>query len=309
MRNLPSRLARYLTERLHELSYGLTYIYRAPGQSVVTIIIIGLTLALPLLFIALLHNAEYLIAGLQRSASISVYFEREVSQEYLQEVQKHWSAKKEIQAVHMVTPEQGLVQLQQNVDWANILTDLPENPLPPVLVFEPQDNAMVAALLPELEQLPGVELVQADLAWINYVLDLVGLAEHFVLALAVLLSTTLFFVISHAIYFMVHFHRREITIIQLIGGTDMFIRRPFLNSGLWLGVLGAGLAGLLVSVLIAWLQAPVSKVVAYYSSQFKLQGLTLSYWVGLLVSGAILGYWGAWLAVTRYLRANWVSKS
>jgi cell division transport system permease protein len=92
-------------------------------------------------------------------------------------------------------------------------------------------------------------------------------------------------------------------VTKLIGATNAFIRRPFLYTGLWYGLMGAVLAWLLVAIFLGLLSDPVSRLSFLYNSQFSLGGLDLETTAILLGSGILLGLAGSWLAVGRHLQA------
>ncbi|HSC47748.1 MAG TPA: cell division protein, partial [Gammaproteobacteria bacterium] len=71
----------------------------------------------------------------------------------------------------------------------------------------------------------------------------------------------------------------------------------------WYGLAGGLLACLLVVTAVALVEGPVERLAGLYGSGFKLQGLGVSGALGLLGSGALLGWAGSWLAVARHLRA------
>jgi cell division transport system permease protein len=95
----------------------------------------------------------------------------------------------------------------------------------------------------------------------------------------------------------------EIEVTKLVGGTDGFIRRPFLYLGFCYGLAGALVAALVVALGLLLLAAPVRAVAALYGSGFALRGLSPIETGVLLAGGALLGWVGAGLAAARHLRA------
>ncbi len=86
-----------------------------------------------------------------------------------------------------------------------------------------------------------------------------------------------------------------------MGGTDAYVRRPFLYMGALYGT-GAGLLAWLVLVFgLDWLNAAVVRLAGLYGSDFALQGVPLDDGLSLLLGAIFLGYIGAWLAVARHL--------
>jgi cell division transport system permease protein len=81
------------------------------------------------------------------------------------------------------------------------------------------------------------------------------------------------------------------------------VRRPFLYSGIWYGVLGALIAWSLVETGFWLLSGPVAHLAGLYHSAFSLQTLPLAMLSLLLGGGVLLGLLGSWLAVGRHLSA------
>ena len=65
--------------------------------------------------------------------------------------------------------------------------------------------------------------------------------------LAIILSLGIALIIGNTIRLTIDGKRDEIEIARHFGATDAFIRRPFLYCGLWYGVLGSGIAWLLLA--------------------------------------------------------------
>ena len=110
-------------------------------------------------------------------------------------------------------------------------------------------------------------------------------------------------VLGNTIRLAIEGRRDEIVIIKLVGGTDAFVRRPLLYTGLWFGLGGGIVAALLVTAGTLLLSPLVRDLAATYGSNFTLRGLGVIDSLQLVLLGAVLGLAGAWLAVARHLRA------
>ena len=96
--------------------------------------------------------------------------------------------------------------------------------------------------------------------------------------------------------------RIEIEVIKLVGGTDGYVRRPFLYMGVLYGLAGGVLAWLLLAFGLDWLNESVVELAQLYGSEFSLSGVPIEDGFSLLLGAVLLGYIGAWLAVARHLR-------
>jgi cell division transport system permease protein len=186
-----------------------------------------------------------------------------------------------------------------------VLTRLEKNPLPIVLEVLPKkessDAEQAALLLTRLQALPQADLAQLDLDWVKRLAVILIIGEKITFFLVMLLSLGVLLVIGNTIRLEIENRRREIIVIKLIGGTDAFIRRPFLYTGFWYGLGGGLFATIMVAAGLALLSEPVAKLAGLYGSDYGLMTLsfidTLSLW---LMSG-FLGLFGAWFAVAKHL--------
>jgi len=109
-------------------------------------------------------------------------------------------------------------------------------------------------------------------------------------------------VVGNTIRLAIQSRRDEITVVKLVGGTDAYVRRPFLYTGLLFGIFGAVVAAIMLTVLGFWLAGPVDKLAGLYQSQFRVTGLGFGGFISLLLIGGAVGLAGAWLAVGQHLR-------
>ena len=129
-----------------------------------------------------------------------------------------------------------------------------------------------------------------------------GVMKSFVFGLAVMLISALLLVIGNTIRLHIENRRVEIEVIKLVGGTDAYVRRPFLYMGALYG-LGAGvLAWGILAFGLNWLNDAVVGLAGLYGSDFALAGVPAADGLSLLLGAVLLGYIGAWIAVARHLR-------
>jgi cell division transport system permease protein len=96
--------------------------------------------------------------------------------------------------------------------------------------------------------------------------------------------------------------RDEIEVTKLVGGSDAFVRRPFLYSGVWYGIGGGVLAWVVAAIVLAALRDPVARIAGLYGSGFRLSGLGLEAGGILVGTGIVLGWLGSYVAASRHLR-------
>lgn len=286
---------------------SLRRLLRTPGASLLTWLVIGIALALPASLFVALGNMQQLTTGWDGTARLSLFLEDTVSESAGRALGQRLGQRSDVAAQRYISREQALEEFSQLSGFGDLLAELPDNPLPAVIVLQPALEASspvaMEQLLVELQATSGVELAQMDLQWVQRLYSIMALGERMTLALGCLLGLGVLLVSGNTIRLAIENRRDEILVTKLVGGTDAYVRRPFLYTGLWYGIGGAVVAWLLVALALWWLAAPVGALADLYGSQFALRGLGLGGATLLLLAGAGLGLAGAWLAVTRHLGA------
>ena len=111
-----------------------------------------------------------------------------------------------------------------------------------------------------------------------------------------------FLVIGNSVRLSIFSRRETINVMKLIGATDGFILRPFLNGGALLGGGGALLSLILSQALVWKLSAVVDQVALVFGTRFVVKGLSWDESLLLLLIAGIIGWLAAWLATVQHLR-------
>ena len=207
----------------------------------------------------------------------------------------------------MLDKDLALAEFQQHAGMGDALLQLDYHPLPSVIVVTPRSiDGGAAALEPlrdRLAAIDGVEQVQIDLLWVERLAAILAMFERFAGGLGVLLIIALLLVMANTIRLAIESRRDEILVIKLVGGTDAFVRRPFLYIGVLYGLLSGVLAWILLALGLAWLNVTVERVASLYQSEFALFGMPFTDGLALVFGSMVLGLAGAWLAVGQHVRA------
>lgn len=295
----------YLLRHAQVLLASLGQMARAPVATLLTLTVIGITLALPTGLYVVITNIERLSAGWDQGAQISLFLKRDVSENGALKLAQKIRDMRQVTRVDYISRDAALVEFKQHSGFGPALNALGDNPLPAVLTVRPapaETAAAIESLRAGLAQLPGVDLAELDVAWLKRLAAILEIAERAVWILAVLLATAVLLIIGNTIRLAVVSHQTEIEVIQLVGGTSAFIRRPFLYSGLLHGVIGGLVAWLVVEISLLLLSGPVRSLAGLYGSPFSLSGLDAGPGFVLVVAGGVLGWLGSRLAVDWQLR-------
>lgn len=301
-----ARIAAWRQQHRYSFSSSLGRLVARPWATAMTVSVIGIALALPLLFYVILDNARALSGGLREARELTVFLKTGEDATKTQAFATDLAKRTDVAAVATRTPEQGLAEFRQLSGFAEALDVLEHNPLPSVLVVTPRTEvgADDPPLLAELKADQRVDMVQYDAAWRHRLSAILGFGESAMLALMALLGLATLLVVGNTVRMDIQLRAEEIAVVQLMGASDGFVRRPFLYTGLWYGALGGLLAVLAVGAVELSVHPSLSALLDSYQNRYALHGFGALDALVVLATGALLGWLGAWIASTRHLLAG-----
>ena len=278
---------------------------RQPLATLMTAGVIGIAIALPSGLYLLIDNVRTLTGGWDGGSSISLFLAEDLDDRQAEKVRARIAQRPDVAEARLISREQALQEFRRRSGFGEALDLLDHNPLPAVVLVRPAPDAASAEatgrLAKELEGFREIDMVRVDLQWVRRLEAITRTLERGIYLLAGLLSAAVLLIIGNTVRLEIQNRHSEIEVIKLVGGTDAFIRRPFLYEGLWYGLLGALIAIALVVGGLALMQGPVQRLAGLYQSDFSLDILTSGTLLAVLLGGPLLGLAGAWLAVNRHL--------
>lgn len=297
----------YVLRHLQVMLFSLGQLWRQPLASAMTVFVIGIALALPAGLYVLLQNLNQVSNQWDDASQISLFMQKEFTDQQAKLFTKKLQEWPDIAAVNYQTSNKSLEEFRQLSGLGDLLDTLPTNPLPAIVTVSPSTNSLrpdaVGSLLARLDNLPEVDQAQLDMEWLQRLRSISETGQRGISILAILLSLSVLLVIGNTIRLAILNRQAEIKVTKLVGGTNAFVRRPFLYTGFWYGILGGVIAWLTLLLTLGLLSGPINELSHLYNSQFTLQWLVSQTFLALPISGMILGILGAWLAVGRHLSA------
>jgi cell division transport system permease protein len=292
-------------QHLYSLFSSLGRLVARPWATALTLAVMSLAMALPLLFWLLLDNARQLNGSVEDARALSVFLKPDRDAVAVETFARSVRERTDVAAVQVKTPDQGLAEFRGQSGFADALKVLHYNPLPAVLVVSPRNDApagdAAAALVADLQRDPAVDLVQYDAQWRQRLNAILALTARVAMVLASLLGMAALLVVGNTVRLDIQGRSDEIAVMQLLGANDGFVRRPFLYTGFWYGAF-AGVLSLVLIGIVEWaLAAPLTQLAASYEHRFDVHGLALADMGIVLGAGAVLGWLGAWLAASRHI--------
>ncbi|QNP39605.1 permease-like cell division protein FtsX [Lysobacter solisilvae (ex Woo and Kim 2020)] len=299
-----SRLGMWFDHHVYSLVASLGRMLRKPWATALTVGVMAVALALPLGLWVALQNVERFAGNVQQSRQVSLFLKTAVASERARALADELQARADVAAVELRTPEQGLDELRRR-GLGDSVAALEGNPLPSLLIVTPKadgDGDAEAALVQALQQLPEADVVQHDAGWRDRLAQWLRFGMRLAWVLAALLGFGALLVVGNTVRLDIQSRRDEIGVLQLLGASDGFIRRPFLYLGACYGVIAGALALAVLTVADLALRAPLAELARSYGSGFALHGFDLPQAIATVLGAGVLGWLGAGFVTGHYLR-------
>lgn len=305
--NLKKAFSIWLMQHAQACIFSLGQLFKNPLNSLLTTAVVGIALSLPAGFYLLLENCQRVATGWDNSAEISLFLKLDLDEHRPLSLADELRQFRGIASVEYKSPEAALKEFLSQSGASEALTVLEDNPLPAILLLQPKVSGLSGqeseSLIQKLRALPEVDTAQFDRQWIQRLFAIIEIVRQAVVVLSLLLAIAVLLIVGNTIRLAIYNRRTEIEVNKLFGATEAFIQRPFLYSGLFHGIGGSLLAWGLLSLSLFLMGSPVAQLAELYSSDFKLQGLSMHELMLLFIGGAGLGLFGSWVSVKRHIKA------
>ena len=254
------------------------------------------------------------LQSLQSKVDINVYFVPNASQDEVDAIRTAVAALPDVAAVTYTSREEALARYRernQNDEIAmQALAELDENPLGANLAIQALETSQyenIARFLEERRdsatQTPVIDEInyERNKESIDALTNIIGAVEQASIATMLVLIVAAVLITFNTIRLAIYTAREEISIMRLVGASNMFIRGPFMLQGVMYGLVAGVFSLMIFYPIMVWLGPRTEaffefNLFTYFISNF-------SYIFGVLIGiGVVLGLISSVLAVARYLR-------
>jgi cell division transport system permease protein len=231
----------------YALKEALASLWRGGQSGVLSTLTIALALIVFGAFLLVTSNLQRLGASWASAAEMSVYLDDGVTADQRAAIERQLAPSPMVASREFVSKPTALKRFKETFsDLSTVVDSLNDNPLPASyevrLGNTPAAGSSVESLATRLRETPGVVDVRYDRQWLNRlstatkVLAAIGLVLGSVLTLAAALT------VANVVRLALNARRDELSIMQLVGAPQVYVRGPFVMEGILQGGAGGGLA-------------------------------------------------------------------
>ena len=296
-------LAHWLQSHKDSAKKSIHRALKNPLSFLFTILLIAIAYSVPMGIYTLFSSIEKLTDQWDSDRNITLFLKEDISFNQAEKIAKDISGDADIERIEAINKEDVLKQFKQETNFNLFPDGENENPLPHIIIVGPSQGADVTAITQELSSINEVQHVQFDLLWFQRLQAFSLVIWRIQWVTSVLLIFTIALIIVTVIRWEISSRQSEIEIIKLVGASDAYVRRPFIYYGGLLGLAGAAVAVLIVTVSALIINLALNDLTALFDSDY-----TISYLPGLLAIfvifvGGMIGIMAATLAANQKIKA------
>jgi len=272
-----------------------------------SITIICLTFLTVGIFLALANNLEYMAERISNNMAAVFFLDKNISEGELDAIKTELKKSPLVLETTFVSAEEAVDKFREKFpELQGIIENLKMNPFPPSLETTFSEKTITfreaSGLIRRITNMPGVEDVQFNQDWVDRMHSFSRLAKAIGFFLGGILILASFFIISNVIKLNVFARKDEIEILRLVGGTNSFIRVPYLLEGITLGVIGALVSLFLLFLLINSIPIYLGSRLGVLNELINFRYLSLAQSITLITEGGIIGFLGSFSSLARFLK-------
>jgi cell division transport system permease protein len=289
------RVRFFLGEVLRNFTRNASMQATAIGTVAITIVLLGL-------FLFVRATLATMGAHLLDQIEISAYLKPDADPAQVRSIEHLLRADPRVGSVEFVSKKQGLAELRDRTKGVIDTALLTENPLPDKFRIKVHVPDQVPAVAAGVRRLDGVQNVVYGQTIVARLLQLGVVLRRVGIGVIVVFLAVAGIIISNTIRLTVFARRREISIMQLVGATNLYIRIPFICEGLLDGLIGALIAVGILAVARATLWPRLVEALPWVAlNAGAIHPAVLI--AQLFAVGGAVGVVASWISVGRHLRA------
>ncbi len=271
------------------------------GMTVAAVLTVVLTLYLCGIFALLVSNINQNATLLESAVEVKVFIEDKIDQDQMDALSAQVKAIPGVASVTYVSRTEGLEKMSEKFGSSEeILAAIDTNPLPNSYTLKAETPEQVLPIVDAVSKLEHVEAVRYGQGSVEKMFTFMNWVRSLGLGLMVLLGFSAVILISMNIRLSVEARKEEISVMKYVGASNSFIVWPFILEGMLLGVIGGGLACMLVLFSYHMVMNMLLSSLTFLTFTPFAQ-IILPTVGGMLLVGLLLGSIGSAIAVHKHI--------
>ena len=287
---------------IRQVRNGFRNLFRNGWMTTASILLMTLALFTIGALLFIMSNVDNITTDIEEGINIRVHIELTATPEDELELQDTIEAIDGVSAVTYRSKDEELQDLVDSIEEFELVFG-DNNPLYNVLLVSVEDSTQLEQIAQQIRALPyATEVTYGELDTENLIRLMTYLRVGMALVASIFTVISLL-IISNTIRLTIRARQTEIEIMQLVGASRSYVRRPFLYEGAFIGIIGSILASAFVYAAYNALQNTLLEYanmrIIQLTPMWPMMGyITLT----LVVAGILIGMYGARRSVNQLIR-------
>ena len=281
-------------------------VFRNFSLSLASISCITITLLVVSISMILSVNVNNFASLVEKDVTIVTFLDSDISEEKIKVVEQEIKRLNNIESITFQSKDEITKEMKESSDTFKAIIDEwseDENPLQDTYLVKVEDINKIASTAKKIKAIDGVDIIKYGEGMVEQLVAVFDVVRKICLGMVVALIVVTAFLISNTIKITIFSRKREIEIMRLVGASNLNIKIPFIFEGLFLGVIGSIIP--IIATIYGYtvlfenfngqLFSPFIKLVEPQPFIFLLS-------LVLVVIGILVGMFGSWRAVKKYLK-------
>lgn len=281
-------------------------VFRNFSLSLASISCITITLLVVSISMILSVNVNNFASLVEKDVTIVTFLDSDISEEKIKVVEQEIKRLNNVESITFQSKDEITKEMKESSDTFKAIMDEwseDENPLQDTYLVKVEDINKIASTAKKIKAIDGVDVIKYGEGMVEQLVAVFDVVRKICLGMVVALIVVTAFLISNTIKITIFSRKREIEIMRLVGASNLNIKIPFIFEGLFLGVIGSIIP--IIATIYGYtvlfenfngqLFSPFIKLVEPQPFIFLLS-------LVLVVIGILVGMFGSWRAVKKYLK-------
>ncbi len=210
--------------------------------SLASISCITITLVVVALTIILSYNVNNFSNIIKKDVTIVVFINNEATEKQVEEIESVIKNDNNVESYKFYSKVEVAREIMEYSDiYKTIMEEWDDktNPLYDEFWVKVKDIEIIDETAQKFKNIESVKTVEYGESIIDKLLGTFKVVQNISYVMVISLLVVTAFLISNTIKLTIHARRREISIMRLVGASNITIKLPFVIEGLFLGILGA----------------------------------------------------------------------
>lgn len=285
-------------------------------MQIATLVVLTATFSVVLFMATLTQNFKRVLTVWGENVQLAVYLEDGLSESAIQNLKTEFRKRSEVGSVEYVSKEKAadLFRDQMASYAPDLMSDSEfSTPFPASINLKLTGDSATETSVANLERMAveirkfdGVEDVSYGQSWVRNYASFVEVIQNAGLTIGMILLLGSIFIVGNSIRALLSGRRDEIEILELIGATADFIRKPYVFEGAMLSTVAVLLALALNGAIFSWQLSVMKKSLAFARIAQEFRYFSAMEAIFIVALAAALGALGAFITV-RSMNDGWAA--